>query len=98
MAEVLVIDVDWVMNQVARLDIVKTSLENDLKDAKSSEWALGSGDVAHAMEEVALNWGKQRAAIIKQLDGLITTTSNAAETFHEYDQQGARNFGPGNVR
>jgi hypothetical protein len=97
-AEVLVIDVDWVMNQVARLDIVKTSLENDLKEQWYYEGALGSGDVAHAMAEVTRDWGQQKQAIIKQLDGLITTTRGAAETFHEQDQGGARAFGPGNAR
>ncbi|MFL6077431.1 MAG: hypothetical protein ACJ73S_29055 [Mycobacteriales bacterium] len=91
MAEV-VIDIDWVMNQVTRLEVVKGGLENDVKEAQSYEWAMGSGDVARAMEYVTRDWGQQKQVILKQLKGLIDATRNAAQTFHELDQRQSDGF------
>lgn len=69
------------------LKAVQTELANISGHEGDIRGSLGSGDIAHAMDDFANNWDYHRNKLLDKVKGLIEATEKTVEAFGDVDRK-----------
>jgi hypothetical protein len=69
------------------LKTVQSELQNIGGHQSDIKGALGSGDIAHAMDDFANNWDYHRNKLLDKVTGLLEATKKTVEAFGDVDSK-----------
>jgi hypothetical protein len=83
----LKVSYDWLSQTTSNLKAIQNELKNTGDHQSEIKGALGSGDIAHAMDDFANNWDNHRRKILDKVQALGEMSEKTMQAFTEVDDK-----------
>jgi uncharacterized protein YukE len=83
----LKVSYDWLSQTTSNLKAIQNELQNTGDHQRDVKGALGSGDIAHAMDDFANNWDNHRRKILDKVQSLGEMSEKTMEAFTDVDNK-----------
>jgi gas vesicle protein len=83
----LKVSYDWLSQTASNLKAIENELKNTGDRQSEIKGALGSGDIAHAMDDFANNWDNHRRKILDKVQALGEMSEKTMEAFTDVDNK-----------
>lgn len=91
----LKVSYDWLQQTGSNLKAIKSELDNINENQDGLAGDLGSGDMAHAMDDFCNNWGYHRRKLTDQVSNVAEMAEKTMEAFQDADSKLAKSSSGG---
>ena len=83
----LKVSYDWLSQTTSNLKAIHNELEHTGEHQSDIKGALGSGDIADAMDDFANNWDNHRRKILDKVQALGDMSEKTMEAFQDLEKK-----------